>query len=740
MREREYFSYYIEKLTVGSWLFWILPYFIKQGRRPTKAGENRNDKIELCVYYLNASRLGLLVSRLTLWNIKSKFEHLYFSQFDIRDANNELLWWKTQYEDSFTLQRNIRNHPELQRIIKNCGEENRIPQFLMRNIMYSDLIDPNVLILPKMLFLIRVISSPYYYKEGCLESTFFFSSQKPWLDEVAKLAAKQNVKIIPVGEIGFDIKEFILKFDAIKYCIRQIQYYRMTIKYWGRQILSFKISSFVNGTARDIRQINNTLKAVPPKIAVEYYGHLNLYSPDLNSDLFFCQQSSVSREGILIYFQHSAYPASDEKWQEIKRYGMSAVVLNPVATTTPRIPFYKGYQHDAEFSRNRGQKIGTHSPQDMENSPDSTPIRKNLQRLLKTYHKRYDYWINFITRHNIKMHVSWYKHEAKEFAMWDALRSTSGVGIIYQRSFESAPNLATIAEADVVFGFSKLGAHLGKDMDSIIPYFVITGYLGDHRFPLVRKYANNVRNLLLSRGAKKILTYFDENSVDDPRWNIGHKVTQENYAFLLNKVLEVPWFGLILKPKILSDLRRRLGGVAPLLDRAIKTGRCYVFEEGHIIGMDSPATAALAADVAVHGHFFAATAGVESALTGTKTLMLDREGYSMSSLYKLGLGKVIFRNWDDLWRACEDYWSSSETMPGFGDWSSMIDEIDPFRDGRAAERMGTYLEWLMEGFKANLPRETVLADAAERYGKIWGKDKILSVNCNPKAQECFSVI
>ena len=28
-----------------------------------------------------------------------------------------------------------------------------------------------------------------------------------------------------------------------------------------------------------------------------------------------------------------------------------------------------------------------------------------------------------------------------------------------------------------------------------------------------------------------------------------------------------------------------------------------------------------------------------------------------------------------------------------------MDMLDPFRDGCAAERMGTYLKWLMEGFK-----------------------------------------
>ena len=77
--------------------------------------------------------------------------------------------------------------------------------------------------------------------------------------------------------------------------------------------------------------------------------------------------------------------------------------------------------------------------------------------------------------------------------------------------------------------------------------------------------------------------------------------------------------------------------------RVEETGRCFIFEEGNIFGSYPPATASLAADIAIHGHLFAATAGVESALTGTPTLMLDREGYSMSPLYELGVGRVIFK-------------------------------------------------------------------------------------------------
>ena len=143
----------------------------------------------------------------------------------------------------------------------------------------------------------------------------------------------------------------------------------------------------------------------------------------------------------------------------------------------------------------------------------------------------------------------------------------------------------------------------------------------------------------------------------------------------------------------------------------------------------------------MHGHLCAATAGRESALAGVPTLRLDREGWARSPLYRLGVGRVVFTEWQALWNACLEHWKRPDGIPGFGDWSPMLDEFDPFRDGRAAERMGTYLTWLLEGFKAGLNRETVMADAAQRYVAQWGKDKVTQVHpvrgsamaCHPHA-------
>lgn len=701
--------YYIEKLTAYGWFKCILPYFM------TKAEKNPSGNV---LYYGDSSRPGSILSGLTSWIISSRIEPFHFSFFDIRDKKGDLVWWKIEFEDSIAIQKFIRNHPEFQRVMQDHPANHQIPLYLMQCVMALDTRGRDSFLLSKLLFLINVFSARQGGKSQKPLSMFLLSSQRPWLAQVGKWVGRENLNIIPLQELKIDLKQLFLRSETIKYLLKQLKYNLMAIRYnWRSKTLPGELY-------RDV-QTREPFDATPPKMAVEYYGHLNFESPARYSDLFFCQQSTISRKDILVYFRHPTLPATDKTWQEIKKYGVSAVAINPNATVTPHIPVFNY----------RGRKSNKGLSRDPVGDPNDLLVRKSLYRQITEYNRQYDYWINFISRHNIKMHVSWYKHGAGYFALADALQSTGGVTGIYQRSFESAPNPWTITATDVVFGFSKLGAHLGKDANSIIPYYVITGYLGDYRFAFARKQANGIRDQLRSHGAQKILAYFDENSVDDLRWNIGHNITQENYTYLLSKVLEIPRFGLILKPKVPKTLRRKLGpSVCKLLDRAVQTKRCFICEEGNIFGSYPPAMAAQAADVAIHGHLFAATAGVESALTGTPTLMLDREGFSASPLYRLGVGKVIFRNWDDLWAACQEHWNS-KGVPGFGVWSSIIDDIDPFRDGRAAQRMGLYLQWLLEGFKAKLPRETVLADAAQRYSKIWGKDKILSVNCNEKEPE-----
>ena len=108
------------------------------------------------------------------------------------------------------------------------------------------------------------------------------------------------------------------------------------------------------------------------------------------------------------------------------------------------------------------------------------------------------------------------------------------------------------------------------------------------------------------------------------------------------KVLEVPWLGVVFKPKVSITLRQRLGPVVDLLEKALATGRCHIYEDsGRHTTSAPPILAGLSADICIHGHLCAGTAGLECVLEGLPTLLIDREGAPYSKLYNLKTRAVV---------------------------------------------------------------------------------------------------
>ena len=664
------------------------------------------------------------MAKFTAWITKKKLKRADFRQGDTRDQDGNLVWMST-IRDALALVEDIKNNYEFQRAISSFANVNSLDLFLGKQLMCNDLMTTDAFLLLKFIFFVRCIEQQESLNNtGRIDEQdiFLFMQERPWFAEIAKFVKSRGIKVVSTGNVYLYFKIFVLKCDPLiimmKDLCKKAAFYMMAVRYTLRERL-LPNRSYRIGTDSGVFQSGGKgFDNDQPRIAVEHYGYLNFDSPEMFSDLFFLQKSSSYSNNILIYFGLPKAPIGDEKLDEIWKRGMAAIVTNPLASATPRAPLFN-------HRRRRSVPVPFDYP-DKKKADGSSG--QWLQRHVSDYLKRCNYWADFFTQHNVKIHVTWFKYSPDHCAILDALKSTGGAGVICERSCDYFLAPWTFTTADVVFGFSKWGAHLERDKSSRIPYYVLTGYLGDYRFALLQEQADQIRDRIKSRGAKRIIAYFDEHARNHPRWNLAYSVTLEHYSYLLTKVLENPWFGLILKPKVPSSLRSRLGSVSELLHRAEKTGRCYVFEDGTVQGSYPPAAASLGADIAIHGHLFAATAGVESALAGVPTLFMDCEGVSESPLRILGDGKVIFKDMEHLWLTCVNHWNRPKGIPGFGDWSQILDELDPFRDGRAAERMGTYLEWLTEGFKAGLPKETVLADAAERYAKLWGRDKILSVN------------
>ncbi|MBI3021818.1 MAG: hypothetical protein HYY59_07465 [Candidatus Omnitrophica bacterium] len=635
-------------------------------------------------------------------------EWCHFRALEVRDERGVQLRLRTITQDMADVLDEVTNNPLFRHVARN-GSSGRLWTYLTK--ILGTIVVHECPSFCRTPFVIQLCAWKLRRERPGGQWPVAFLDQQPWMDELVRYGARSGVTVIPVGrplklhaglrrQLTPELREWVW---VLKTCW---QLARLRLHRQHRRILK------TSDRAGEIRA-----SCQRSRVGVQYNGHLNLKCPERHSDLFFWQQSSLAGNDLVVVFKDPWYPLDEPQGTELTACGMEAVVLAPLATTLPTAPVFIHRPQRKYWER-----------------PRLALPRRNLNAAwlrdqMSDYRAVQDYWAALCDACGIKVFVTWFKYDAVHCAIAEALRQVGGLLAMYQRAYEFNPSPETAVATDLFFGFSKRGAEIERRSRSVIQYHVTTGYLGDHRFPLLQPAARRVRQELERHGARHVLAYCDENSRADERWYVGNTLMRQHYAFLLERVLMEPWFGLLVKPKAPSTLRQRLGPVSELLQRAEATGRCVVYQDGLRHSSIPPAAAALASDILVHGHLTAGTAAAEATLAGVPTLLLDREGWSISPLHQLG-GQVVFTDLDRLWKACLEHWKHPGGVPGFGDWSPMLDDLDPFRDGRAAQRMGTYLNWLLDGFKAGKDRETVMADAAERYGSIWGQDKITTVNAS----------
>ncbi len=542
----------------------------------------------------------------------------------------------------------------------------------------------------RAMVLIRVVAE---HAGSAGSSAVIFLSRMVWLSELAVYSAEHGVELEAVKNRP---REWAVRFTLLMKGIR------------GAAV------RFYHGVIPGPVSVPPSPSTSMARLGVDYHGNLNLTRAEHHSDLFFLRSASIPGSDLVVLFSHSHDPLDAAKREDLRQSGIEAIALDRCATQVKDITILsgRGYEPDFRWIRKSGL---------CRSAEWNWLIRQEAY-----YDMERRWWSSVFGRSGIKIFLTWFKYAATHCVLSAALEESDGVLAIYQRSHEEVSSPFTAVSSDILFAFSPANAEKERRSGSRIRYHIATGYYGDHRFPLLRSAALEISRKIRRAGAARILAYFDENTLEDDRWYPGHDSARVHYAFLLEQVLSNSWLGLVLKPKIPKSLRRRLGPVAELLRRAEETGRCMVIGEGSHHSLTPPALAALAADVAIHGHLYAATAGVESALAGVPTVLLDGEGCRDSDLYRLGPGRVVFQSWEDLWRICQEHFQKGP-VAGFGDWSLLLPDLDPFRDGRAAERIGIYVKWLLDGYRSGRRRDEVLADAAMRYGKKWGYDKISEV-------------
>lgn len=648
----------------------------------------KKNKIEL--FYFDISKIGVFFVKIVGYLVPISFKKMNFKYTDIRDREGTYTGCRIMHEDLSVVLQEIIKSEDYSNILPVGLNDESVLSFIKKNIGTTHGHDRfETKALRDTLLLIQVVA--LHMSNECQDGhSIFFIEKRCWIPALSAYSGPLGISIVPTSRI-IDLRQTM-------FFIRARLSEKPRVYEIVDSIKKHRIPS-LNDKAKPLKYFDT----MHSKVLVD--SKLSKYNASS-----FWNQSALLPENVL--FVSENYPINQNQWNDVKSAGMDAVALKPSIAQSSEVSLFLPRIDKKEVCHKYTSRF--YHPRE----------RKFVKFQLDRYYYLKSYWLDLFRACKARVYVSHFKYLDKHIAATGAINELGGIAAIWQESYSEFSTPSALVNADLVFGFSPAVADVEKRNSSKIQYFVAIGYIGDYRFDLARTKHQEIRSLLKENGARKIVAFLDETDMEDDRWGPGHLSTQEEYQFILEKVLSEPWLGLVLKPKRQGTLRKRLGPVAGILEQAIDTGRCYISNQDHII---TPAMAAMASDIAIHGSLYACTAGMEAALVGAPTLMLDSFGWDKSRIYKLGEKRVAFREWQPLWEALMEHWNK-QPIPGLGDWSPIIDELDPFRDGKAASRMGTYLHWLIQGYENGQDREVILADAAEKYCKRWGNDKVVKMS------------
>ncbi len=267
--------------------------------------------------------------------------------------------------------------------------------------------------------------------------------------------------------------------------------------------------------------------------------------------------------------------------------------------------------------------------------------------------------------------------------------------VCFQYSDMNFPSPLMMTSSDFYLSFSEQFKDLFKTNGLGPKYFISNGYPHDYLMEENSSGIKKVRENLKNSGANFIISFFNE-SEQKGKW--AHHNREFNLSileFLSQLILNHKNIGLILKPqkslRTIRDYKKN-----KLINDALNTGRLIELHESskskhtYNLNLIYPSMAALASDLCI-GIAFGGTAAIESALTGTKTVLLNltKDHYAWSKLLKSE--NIIFTSLEDLKIEIDSFFKNNKNS-NLGDWNKVIHLFDDFRDSKGDERIGSFLE------------------------------------------------
>lgn len=334
-----------------------------------------------------------------------------------------------------------------------------------------------------------------------------------------------------------------------------------------------------------------------------------------------------------------------------------------------------------------------------------------------------NFWISFFEEFNVR--ILYHSGEGSTAVVaqgiaFDILGEKSGFTVGKQRSDigHSAKVLTGYHTKDIVFTWNSRNPEYFSLPYNRVHSQVVAGHPNAANSLLDANEIEKSKKQFKKNGVAFIIALFDSGHGSQYNYNFSSAEMEMVYLQFLRWVLEENTLGLIIKSKK-PYILETLPNTHSLLKSAEETGRCIRLPFGCF-----PSTVAQIADMAV--GLSVSTATTEAVIAGCKGIHYHSRFPENHEYYKWGYEKLVFDDLDRMVSALKSYKADKSSNPKLGDWTPYLDLLDPFRDGRAGERMGTYLRWCLEGFDAGLNRDDAIKQANNKYAAQWGDDKVVN--------------
>jgi len=344
-------------------------------------------------------------------------------------------------------------------------------------------------------------------------------------------------------------------------------------------------------------------------------------------------------------------------------------------------------------------------------------ISDNFEELLYEI----EFWKSFLKEFNVKL--LYFPGEGSttfiaQGIAFDSFGEDGGLTIGKQRSDigHSLKRLTTYHTKDIVFTWNNRNPEYFNPPYNIVRSQIVAGHPnGANMFQPVKEI-DDIKRQFDKRGVAFAIAFFD-TAHGKNIYNFLSSEVESVYAHFLKWILEDNTVGLIIKSKK-QDSCEKLTGIYSLLKSAEATGRCIRLPISYL-----PSFVSRVAEIVV--GLGVSSAATEAVIAGCRGIHYHSNFPKYHEYYRWGYEKLVFDDLNRMLDALKSYKADKSSNPKLGDWTPYLDLLDPFRDGKAGERMGTYFKWCLEGFDIGLNRDDVIDQASSKYAQAWGNNKII---------------